>query len=152
MTQRLCRRMADSYLKLSAIARQKHAPSSPPSRHLFPKPATNAGCPHSSRPMAPRPALPRPSKPRLKFTRVGPDNSLERLTKGRVGLVTNQATSMGFLSRCFSSCIAFCIRHSVTYSSGVCPSTSLKRAANAERDMPADSARDSTVQGVFTLP
>src|ERR1039457_1720637 len=36
-------------------------------------------------------------------------------------------------------------------SGGVCPSSSLKRAANAERDMPAASARDSTVQGVFTL-
>src|SRR5437868_4037995 len=58
---------------------------------------------------------------------------------------------MSFLSRCCSNCIAFCIRHSVTYSSGVCPSSSLKRAANAERDMPAASARDSTVQRVFTL-
>ena len=54
---------------------------------------------------------------------------------------------MSFLSRCCSNCIAFCIRHSVTYSSGVCPSSSLKRAANAERDMPAASVRDSTVQG-----
>src|ERR1035438_6348337 len=54
---------------------------------------------------------------------------------------------MSFLSRCCSNCIAFCIRHSVTYSSGVCPSCSLKRAANAERDMPAAPARDSTVQG-----
>src|SRR5258707_10058379 len=27
---------------------------------------------------------------------------------------------MSFLSRCCSSCIAFCIRHSVTYSNGVC--------------------------------
>src|SRR5580704_16739314 len=44
---------------------------------------------------------------------------------------------MSFLSRCSSNCIAFCIRHSVTYSSGACPSSSLKRAANAERDMPA---------------
>src|ERR1700686_713977 len=66
-------------------------------------------------------------------------------------LPTDRATSMSFLSRCCSNCIAFCIRHSVTYSSGVCPSSSLKRAANAERDMPAASARDSTVQGVFTL-
>src|ERR1700730_15713385 len=64
---------------------------------------------------------------------------------------TNRPTSMTFFSRFCSNFIAFCIRHSVTYSSGVCPSSSLKRAANAERDMPAASARDATVQGVFTL-
>ena len=38
---------------------------------------------------------------------------------------------MSFLSRCCSNGIAFCIRHSVAYCSGVCPSSSLKRAANA---------------------
>jgi hypothetical protein len=64
------------------------------------------------------------------FTSVGTDNSLERLTERNVGFVTDQrATSMSFLSRCSSNCIAFCIRHAVTYSSGVCPSSSLKRAA-----------------------
>src|SRR5580658_5854167 len=86
------------------------------------------------------------------FTWVGPDNSLERLTERSVGLVTDRSSDVyELLSRCCSNCIAFCIRHSVTYSSGVCPSSSLKRAANAERDMPAASARDSTVQGEFTL-
>src|SRR5580765_8195517 len=34
---------------------------------------------------------------------------------------------MSFLSRCCTNCIAFCIRHSVTYCSGVCPSSSLTR-------------------------
>src|ERR1039457_2451863 len=38
---------------------------------------------------------------------------------------------MSFLSRCCSNCIAFCIRHSVTYSSGVCPSRSASDAAVA---------------------
>ena len=86
------------------------------------------------------------------FTRVGPDNSLERLTERSVGLVTDRPSNVYELFvTLLSNCIAFCIRHSVTYSSGVCPSSSLKRAANAERDMPAASARDSTVQGVFTL-
>jgi len=37
---------------------------------------------------------------------------------------------MSFLSRCCSNCIAFCILHSVTYSSGVCPVKGKKESAS----------------------
>ena len=86
------------------------------------------------------------------LARIRSDNSLERLTERSIGLITDCPSHVYELFvTLLRNCIAFCIRHSVTYSSGVCPSSSLKRAANAERDMPAASARDSTVQGVFTL-
>src|SRR6267378_3376242 len=106
--------------------------------------------------MAPQPSTWRGSSDQIPLNQVGCE-ARKTPAEGDVFFLdiylyrTNRATSMSFWSRCCSNCIAFCIRHSVTYSSGVCPSSSLKLAADAERDMPAVSARDSTVQGVFTL-